>query len=164
MKPGGLSKLKNAIDLEVKRNPRASEPEVVTFILGNRVDVIAEFVRDRVAYFVHARFVKARDVTPDPGPYQMFFEGFASLSERISLPGRGGKALAKATIADLRSSLKVTRDRAYEKAKAMEALIREMAPFEKTRRGLTVERYCELRAAGVEPKAATKAPGRKGEK
>jgi len=153
MKPGAISKLRSLIDLEVERKPHASEAEVVTSIIENSIDIIAEFVRERVAHLVHERFAKPPGVRPEPGPYQMFFAGFGSLAERISLPGRGGKTLANATIADLRNSLKVTRDRANGKAQALQALIREMAPYEKTRRGLTVERYCELRAAGVEARA-----------
>jgi hypothetical protein len=50
--------------------------------------------------------------------------------------------------------LKLSRNRRLADAHRTANLIKEMEPYAKTRRDLTVERYCELRAAGVSAHAA----------
>lgn len=85
--------------------------------------------------------------------YQMFLPGFASLEDR--LPTRHGKIpLAKATLTSLEESLAVIRKRVATRPEItrIEALIEGMRPYVGAHPGLTVERYCELRAASVPPK------------
>lgn len=86
--------------------------------------------------------------------YQMFLPGFASLAEK--LPLKTGKiALAKATVTSLEETLIVIRKKVATRPDItrIETLIAEMRPYMEDNPGLTVERYCELRAAGVEATA-----------
>jgi hypothetical protein len=151
MTESNTNKLRQIIAVAARRKPRADEAEIVNFIFETESELVIEWARERLALLVR-RETRTEEPLPDPGPYQMFLEGFASLEERLPLPGRG-KPLAQATIVDLRRSLKMTRHKALEKSQRTAALIKEMAPYAKTRRDLTVERYCQLRASGVSPRA-----------
>lgn len=118
--------------------------------------LLLHWARERLLLLIREEGRK-NQAEAEPGPYQMFLEGFESLSERVPiLAGRQGIPLATATLMDLRKSLKFTRFRQREKNERIATLIREMEPYARTRRGLTVERYCELRAAGVTARAARK--------
>jgi len=93
--------------------------------------------------------------------YQMFLPGFSSLDEK--LPVKSGKVpLAKATVTTLEESLAIIRKKVskHPDITRIEALLEGMRPFAKENPGLVVERYCELRAAGVE--AGVKAKAGKG--
>jgi hypothetical protein len=137
--------------LALEKEPRKPESEIVNAIVKTQSKLVMKWTCERLAMLVrqHAR---GEEPLPPPGPFQMFLQGFDSLAERLPLPGRG-KPLAQATIVDLRRSLKMTRVKRLAKTERITqrtaALIKEMAPYAKTRRTLTVERYCELRAAGV---------------
>ncbi len=91
--------------------------------------------------------------------YQMFLLGFASLEERIPLK-TGKIALAKATLTALEETLTVIRKKVakHPEITRVEALIEGMRPYIAEHPGLTVGRYCELRAAGVP--AGVPAPAR----
>ncbi len=141
-------KLRREIALTMASVPSASADEIARNVHARESRLVAAWARERLALLVREQMRKSRP-PPGPSPYQMFLEGFETLSERLPLPGRGGVTLAAATIVDLRRSLKLTRLKVREKAQQTALLIREMGPYTKTRRGLTVERYCELRAAGV---------------
>lgn len=82
--------------------------------------------------------------------YQMFLPGFASLEEKLPLKS-GRIALAQATLTALEESLAVIRKKVAKRPDItrIETLIGEMRPHVDTHPGLTVERYCELRAAGI---------------
>lgn len=141
------AKVRQSIAFQARHHADATAADLVNFLLESEVKLIEEWTRERLLLLVRQQ-TRPKSPLPDAGPYQMFLEGFVSLAERLPLPGRG-KALSKATIVDLRTSLKLTRQKRLEQAQRTASLIREMAPYAKTRRGLTVERYCELRAAGV---------------
>ncbi len=152
MNESNTNKLRQIIALKVKRHPEAGEADIFKFVselLKSEAKLISEWTREYIAVALR-REMRARKKEPLPGagPYQIFLEGFESLAERVPLPGRG-KALSRATIVDLRLSLKTARTKGHEQTQRLTALIREMEPYAKTRRDLTVERYCELRAAGV---------------
>lgn len=152
MTESNTNKLRQIIAVTRQANPQSEAPEIATSVLKSHPTLVAEWARERLVVLVR-EWTRKQQPLPDAGPYQMFLEGFESLAERLPLPGRGGLPLARATIVDLRRSLKVTRERAYKKSQRTASLIKEMAPYAKTRRGLTVERYCELRASGVKPRA-----------
>jgi hypothetical protein len=91
-------------------------------------------------------------------PYQMFLPGFTSLDER--LPLKTGKIqLAQATVTALEETLVVMRDKVakHPGITRVEALIEGMRPYISDYPRLTVERYCELRAASVDVTKATPA-------
>jgi hypothetical protein len=144
MNESNTAKLRHVIALTVRRKPRAKEADIVNSILETESELLMEWARERLALLVRQE-TRTKEPLPDAGPYQMFLEGFGSLIERLPLPGRG-IALATATIVDLRRSLKMTRRKGLEKAQPIASLIKEMRPYAQTRRDLTVERYCELRA------------------
>lgn len=154
MTESNTTKLRQIIAVTARRNAQVGEAEIVNMLFENEAELVMEWARERLTLFVRQQ-TRSKEPLPEAGPYQMFLVGFESLAERLPLPGRG-KPLAMATIVDLRRSLKITRHKAWEKVKPTIALIKDMAPYAKTRRGLTVERYCELRAAGVSPRRAEK--------
>ncbi len=151
MDTSNTGKLRQAILLAIENDPAATEAKVAHLIQTREASLLLAWARERLAVLIRQQ-MRRKQPKPEPGPYQMFLEGFGSLTERLPLPGRGRVTLAMATIVDLRRSLKMTRLKAREKARRTASLIEEMEPYAKTRRGLTVERYCELRAAGVKPR------------
>lgn len=146
-------KLRRIITLAIQRDPGSPASEVARTVNAREAALVAAWGLDQLTLFVRREINAKGKVTRPPGPYQMFLEGFDDLLERLPLPGRGRVALAAATIVDLRNSLKLTRLKTREQNQRTATLIKEMAPYAKTRRGLTVEGYLELRAAGVKARS-----------
>jgi hypothetical protein len=96
-------------------------------------------------------------------PYQEFLPGFVDLEEK--LPLKAGKiALAKATVTALEESLATIRRELARRPDItrIETLIEAMRPYTAEHPRLTVARYCELRAAGVEASEPAHAATRRG--
>lgn len=134
MDASNTAKLRQAIALAMGKNPQAREAEIASLVERRESSLLRAWARERLTLLVRAHM-----------------QGLSDPGEQLPLPGGGRITLAMATIVDLRRSLKMTRHKAREKAQRTASLIEEMWPYAKTRRGLTVERYCELRAAGVKP-------------
>jgi hypothetical protein len=99
---------------------------------------------------------------PKPQPFQMFLPGFrGDLGERIPVE-EGRVHLGEATLTQLKENLKTLKREAVEKVRLdpkiteREKLIAEMTPYSRAHPGLTVEEYCNLRAAGEAPPRAAK--------
>ncbi len=95
---------------------------------------------------------------PDAAPYQEFFP-FRDFGERIPL-AKGSVPIGDATPRMIRESIRVIGDRAEKAARRraelqiakLKRVLDDMRPFTRAgRKSLTVSRYCQLRAAGVEP-------------
>lgn len=95
---------------------------------------------------------------PRENVYQMFLPGFAGLDEKLPLK-KGKIELAKATVTSLEETLAVIRKKFAKRPDItrIETLIGEMRPYIDDNPGLTVERFCELKAAGIEAGAKARA-------
>ena len=141
-------KIRALIRAAAELDPAASGQQIAQIIAQREPGLLQAWVADKIAAILREEHRNARPA----GPYQEFFEGFRDLTERVPLKAGGGVPLAKATLTDLRYSLRITRGRAESKVQPTLRLIEGMAPYTKVQRGLNVERYCELKAAGVTAK------------
>ena len=151
-------KLKRIIAMEMESDPALTGSDITRTIKARESALVMDWAFDQLAVFVSRQICGKRKLSRPPGPYQMFLGGFNNLAERLPLPRKGRVSLAEATIVDLRNSLKMTRFKRREDDRRTEKLIKEMWPYAKTRRGLTVEGYLKLRAAGIKP-PRTRSPG-----
>lgn len=125
-------------------------------LLRDHAALIAEWTSEKLARLIRESKLAAKAEDPEDAPYQMFFEGFRDLTERLPIKlkrsGQKSTDLASATITHLRGNLRMQRDKASAKAQRTIRLIKDMEPYSSQVRGLTVQRYCELRAADVKPR------------
>jgi hypothetical protein len=108
-----------------------------------------------------------------PAPFQGFLPGFRSIDERLTLR-KGTVRLSEASVRQLHENLKVLkatgrdavaarRERIKAKIDERTKVVKDMALYRKPGEKLTVQMYCELKAAGVRPpRAKKKAAGKKG--
>jgi hypothetical protein len=130
-------------------DPNSPASVIADEIASGSKTIFRAWALERLALAIGTE-IRARERRAKPtGPYQMFLEGFSNMAEPLRFKGGGKVPLASATIMDLRKNLKTMMDRASLKARCVVNLIEEMRPYAKVRRGITVERYCELRAAGI---------------
>jgi hypothetical protein len=129
-------------------------------VISHEEPLIAQWTLEKVARAVQRQLEAV--MAPRSNPYMDFLPGLV-LSDPLPLR-KGFIALGEATIQKLRESvlaLKMAHKERAERRLAAEVgrlkrLIIEMAPYARMNHGLTVERYCELRAAGVEAGAKLK--------
>jgi hypothetical protein len=151
------AKLKAAVRAAIEEHPGPSNTAIAESVVAQNPDLVSAWVLERITWLV-------RTARRTQNPYQMFLPGFKTIEQRLPVED-GFVRLRLATITTLRHSLKALRATRSDKPSPNEVrlrkLIAEMEPYAKTQRGLTVERYCELRASGVEseakPEAAKKA-------
>jgi hypothetical protein len=150
MEGSNTSKIKRLIGLALEANGESrSDAEISRVVQAEEPELFTAWALERLAETVRT----ARHFRRQTSPYQALLFGFTRLSERV--PFRGGRViLSKMTLMDLRSSLKLDRDKASAKAQRKINLIAAMAPYATVQRGITVGRYCELVAAGIPPKLA----------
>jgi hypothetical protein len=152
MDGSNTSKLIELINCEIEQSENPDAELTVKKILISAKPLFLEWARERLVLLTQARIKVVRRQNAGPHPYQMFLEGFRGLSVSLSLKSGGRVPLAKATITTLRKELKSQKPVFGAKAQRLMDLIDEMKPYADVQRGLTVQRYCELRAAGVTPK------------
>lgn len=154
MGESNVVKLQGVIRGALIAGEKSGETVTTDVLLKAEPTLIAAWAAEKLARLI--RQTRLAMSTTQDNPYQMFFEGFRSFDERLPMKLRRGGAkmtsLGSATITELRGNLRAQRDKASAKAQRTVKLIEEMAPYSKHARGLTVQRYCELRAAGVKPR------------
>lgn len=134
-----------ALELSDERQVR----KVAEKIYVSDEKLVTEWALDRLALMVQTALRGEQKRTAPPSPYQMFLTGFAGLEARIQIKNRGRMRIGDATIMDLRKNLKSMRNRDGQRAMPTRSLISGMQWYSRVLRSLTVERYCELKAAGV---------------
>jgi len=145
-------KMQRALRVAMDSAPAASAEEIAIEVRTRHAALFADWATEKLTVSARSELRARKLASRQPDPYQMFFEGFKSLTER--LPQKGHTIpLAKATVTDLRRTLSVLHGQADAIKQPTLALIEEMSPYSKVEHGLTVARYCELRAAGVTPKS-----------
>jgi hypothetical protein len=158
-----MSDIDRAIRVFLATGPTGSAPALAMMFQAKEPAICAKWLAGKLAAMISREMKAARPAKSHP--YQMFLFGFKALSARVPLQG-GLKLLGKATIRELRESLSMmtakarNAARANPRTEALAQLIDEMSPFARSHHGLTVERFCELKAAGVEIAKVKKAAGR----
>jgi hypothetical protein len=120
-------------------------------LLDARLALVIEWLTPSLDHFIR----RALKPVPEAHPYLPFMEGYVSLDRRLSLGEKRTIELKKATVYTLRKRLAVVREKADEgkEATTLRRLIEGMEGLAYEHPRLTVERYCELRAAGIEAPA-----------
>lgn len=145
-------KLLRLADLAIEESADETAESISKKLFSSAKPLILDWAREQLLLVVRARLKLRNRRNAAPAPYQPFLEGFRDLSVSLSLNAGARLPLARATITMLRKELKAQKPKLGAKAVRLMSLIDSMQPYAQVKRGLTVERYCELRAAGVSVK------------
>lgn len=156
MKESNSVKLQRLIRDVLIAGEKGGETVGADAVLLREPELIAAWTKERIGDMMRRARLAMQAEDGADAPYQMFFEGFRDLTERLPIKlkrsGQKSTDLASATITHLRGNLRMQRDKASAKAQRTIRLIKGMEPYSRQVRGLTVQRYCELRAADVKPR------------
>ncbi len=148
------TEIERAIRGFLATKPKGSAGVIATEFIAQNAVLIEKWAAQKVTRMIEREMRSARP--PKSHPFQLFLSGFAP-SIRVPLKGHV-ISLGKATVSKLRESVRLMQAEALAnpKIEAFARLADEMSPYAKTHRGVTVEEWCELRAAGVDGVKAAK--------
>lgn len=142
------------------KNPPISESDAAAAFIKSENELVEEWTLAQITLKFRREIALSKP--PSAEPYQMLLFGFPGGLEEW-MPVKAGRIrLGEATIKQLRENVSAIRKRAKTRLypvieeRKRKRLIEDMALYARTRHGLTIAKYCELKAAGVRPDKPTR--------
>jgi hypothetical protein len=141
------------VDAALNQKPHATDEEITVAIMENP-ELVWDAAKVRISEQVRKRRTAKRHRPQNP--YQTFFEGygFQDLSEIVTIKAGAGelrmerRRMGKIDIRDWVRSLEISAEN-KPKLNAARKLLEDFTAYERKYRGLNLERYFDLLAAGV---------------
>jgi hypothetical protein len=153
MKGSVANRINEVVDSLLNRKPTIDAESIINVVMENP-DIVWAVARIGIAKRVRHRM----SPKTDGDPYSMYLEGYGvhNLSQLVTIKvGRTkleieARLLTPADLRDYIRSLEISAENAPKIAKARK-LLEEMTPYYRQDRKLNLERFCELKLAGVPP-------------